>query len=478
MINKTYISSAILSFGRIEPILNNAKKFGMYSEYLSLIRSVLNHINNYSTHCGHGVMWNALTERPYLKEIVKDDDIIVQADSGGLQVVTRGLGDDAETKLNVYKNQLDECDYAMSFDKMPIKLRDDASGLIKMNHSTKIFVRELIYPAGRESGFNIKTQIETFIESNTKTKIMIILQGYELEEYNEYARGVFSVFNEMPKSLREKYYKHIAGISLGTTAVISYFNMLDMFCRAPVDLSNVPERFCNMIHILALGGMSKLGVIFALNDDFFGKDVHYTFDSTSMVSAPTFGKYTEISECREGYRDTSSTSLGYEITESSIKFTKEMQDVFEDIICSSLNIPKMTETDFRNTFSPFCDDLARTKTQIIDMYCDTKTPNEMTKMYTDRTLVNHFLHFSMEFMKNMDMAEDITNNNYNSISDSTLKRVIKKLKSLKNHSEYMKNREWFKLVLEGKRESSMEIVDTLDDFNRLNEGFSMELDEW
>jgi len=367
MIKKTYISSAILSFGRIEAILKNAKKIGMYSEYLSLIRNTLDYINNYSTQCGHGVMWNALTEEPGLKDIVSNN-IIVQADSGGLQVVTRGLGDDDSVKLGVYKNQLDECDYAMSFDKMPIQLRDDASGLIKMNHSTKIFVRELIYPSGRESGFNIKKQIETFIKSKTETKVMVILQGYELEEYNEYARGVFSVFNELSKEDREEYYKHIAGISLGTTAVISYFNMLDMFCRAPVDLTNVPKQFCNTIHVLALGGISKLGVIFALNENFFGKDIHYTFDSTSMVSAPTFGKYTEVGECREGNRDVSSQSLGYDITESSINFTKEMQDKFEDSICTTLGISKMTRDDFRNKFSPFCDDLARTKTQIADKY--------------------------------------------------------------------------------------------------------------
>jgi len=84
----------------------------------------------------------------------------------------------------------------------------------------------------------------------------------------------------------------------------------------------------------------------------------------------------------------------------------------------------------------------------------------------------------MEFMKNMDMAEDIMNNNFNSISDSTIKRVIKKLKSINSHKEYMEQREWFKLVLKGKRESSMEIVDTQEEFDILNKGSDLGLDDW
>ena len=354
-----------------------------------------------------------------------------------------------------------------------------------MDHSLKYFVKELRYDAGRESGFNIKEQIDVFIKEQSDTKVMVILQGWEIEDYNEYARGVYSVFNEMSEIEREEYYTHIGGLSLGTSGIIPYFEMFDLYCRAPIDLVEVPEQHRELIHILGLGGPSKSGILFALNDNFFGKDVHYTFDSTSHTGASTFGKRTILEDAtfiRDGQEHSTkklfSECLGRDKDyEGVIKFNKETQDAYEDLIIKNLDNVKMTPKEFQETFSPWREDGMTGIKPFQDKFGEIEGIRNHLKSISLQT----YLHFAMELRTYFDQVELFRSGDFHSIPDKDYRWAMTKLSKIKDYDEYMIKRASFKARLKHKRKSTMTKVDTVADFERIckeKDEDGIQEDEW
>ena len=464
----TYISSAITSFARVSGIIESGNKIGKGKEYHGLLQDILYRIDGYSEHCGHGTLWNALTEKSHKKVLIgltdpERKELIVQADSGGLQQITLGIDVDDEGRKNIFRRQANYSTHAMNFDEMPVlvneKLRDKHSSQgnggqgLKMSHSIKYFIKELRYEKGRESGLNIKEQIEIFKEEKSKCKVMVIIQGWSLEDYNEYARGIFSIFNEMEEAEREDYYKYIGGLSLGTSGIISYFRMFDLYCRAPIDLVEVPERFRSLIHILGLGGNNKSGILFALQDNFFGKPVHYTYDSTSLTSASTFGRYTILTEkehARNGemvkYWKQSTSNLGRKLTPEVKECMKAIQDEFEDLIVKNLGIGPLSPDEFRNTFSPWRDD-GLTGIKDFENAFDGKDGKKSREAYNNAISLNAFLHFAIEAKTFMTVLDEMKGGDFHSISDKEYRKAMMLLSTIPTHAEYMKRRNEFKKIL-------------------------------
>lgn len=501
-IELTYIASAINSFARVSGILQNAKKIGEYDNYHNLIQDILYRIDSYSPNCKLGTLWNALTEKSDKDTLVglnnPDNPLMVQADSGGLQQVTLGLNITDQMKIEIFERQGEYSHYSMNFDEMPVrvneKLREKFSSNggggqgLKMNHSIKYFIRELRYESGRKSGMNIKEQINVFKSLGEKciSKVMVIIQGWDIEDYNEYARGIFSVFNEMEEEEREEYYKYIGGISLGTSSVISYFQMFDLYCRAPIDLVEVPERFRSFIHILGVGGTSKSGILFALNDNFFGKEVHFSFDSTSLTSASVFGRFSEIEEMNHYFdgeeletKKLITSLLGKTVNTKVKKFVKEIQDEFEDLIYKNLNQNPLSPDEFRNRYSPWRDDGCFNGIKDFENNFDGKDGPIALKSYLDSISLNPFLHFAIEAKRFFHILDEMKSGDFHSIVDKEYRRAMLRLSKIKDYNEYMKHREWFKYLLKGKRESTMTYVQTLAEFEAIcNEDYDIKDEEW
>lgn len=464
----TYISSAITSFSRASGILESGKKIGKGDEYFGLLQDILYRLDGYTDNCGHGTLWNALTEKSHKAILIgltdpKRKKLITQADSGGLQQVTLGINVTDQGRREIFERQAVYSTHAMNFDEMPVvvneKLRESLSSKggggqgLKMNHSIKYFVKELRYAKGRESGLNVKEQIEVFMDLDSDAKVMVICQGWSLEDYNEYARGVFSVFNEMDEEVREKYYAYIGGISLGTSGIISYFRMFDLYCRAPVDLVEVPEQFRTLIHILGLGGNNKSGILFALQDNFFGKPVHYTFDSTSLTSASTFGRYTELTErehARNGemvkYWKQGTINLGRKITPKVKKMMAAIQDEFEDLIIKHLGIGPLTPDEFRNHFSPWRDDNRTGIKDFEDAHGGKDCPIAREE-YNNAISLNAFLHFALEAKTFMVILDEMKGGDFHSIADKEYRKAMQLLSTIPTHAEYMTKRDEFKKIL-------------------------------
>jgi len=529
----TYIASAVATFTRATAILDSADKYGKKEEYKNLLTDILYRLDSYSDNCDLGTLWNALIEKSHKKTLYKFYDeskhrLMVQSDSGGLQQITLGIKVTDEDRKNIFRRQAEYSTHAMNFDEMPVLVNENlrekfeykcaADQGIKANHSIKYFVKELRYDKGRASGFNIKEQIEVFMEFQKNNphkdcaKVLVIIQGWDIEDYNEYARGVFSVFNEMEEKEREKYYEYIAGISLGTSGIISYFRMLDLYCRAPIDLTEIPERFRTLIHILGLGGNNKSGVLFALQDGFFGKEVHYTYDSTTLTSVSTFGRYTEIEEikCQRDGEDVSyikakGCTLGrVKITPKIKKFMSEVQDEFEDLLDKHLGSGKLTRDEFRNKFSPWRDD-EFTGIKDFENAFGGKDCIKAREEYNNAISLNTFLHFALEAKTFMTILDHMKEGDFNSINDKEYRKALTTLSKIKNYDEYMQKRDIFKLILgfnptpgsedekyhlenpgtnqnrNEKRASQMTYVETVEEFNRICENSTAEGyedDEW
>jgi len=498
-IKKTYIASAMTTFTRLHLIQRHAVKLNMTKEYDEFIQGVLFGLDDYTEHCGVGSLYNAFTEQATEDILIglntPEKTLMVQSDSGGLQVITLGKTMTPEIKLGIYKCQATFSSHAMSFDKMPILVDEakrhtiagsnNAGQGMKMDHSLKYFVEELRFDAGRESGFNIKEQIEVFMKEKSDTKVMVIVQGWEIEDYNEYARGVYSVFNEMPDAQKAEYFEYIGGLSLATSGIIPYFQMFDLYCRAPRDLTEVPEEHRKLIHILGLGGPSKSGVLFALNNDFFGKDVHYTFDSTSHTGASTFGKYTKLvdeSFIRDGEETHSlklvSGCLGRDKDAPDVaEFMQKTQDAYEDLLMNTIGGNKLSRKEFQEKYSPWREDGMTGIKPFQEKFGEI----EGIRNHLNAISLQTYLHFAMELRTYFDQVELFRKGDFHSIPDKDYRWAMTKLSKIKTYEEYMEQRETFKIRLKNKRKSTMTKVATVADFERIckekdEEGINE--DEW
>ena len=90
-------------------------------------------------------------------------------------MVTLGLSITDELKQKVYDSQAAYSDCAMSFDEIPVSLLSNRA--VRSDTSSKYFDRSRFEWCARESGRNLKTQIETFIKAKSQAKPMFIVQG-------------------------------------------------------------------------------------------------------------------------------------------------------------------------------------------------------------------------------------------------------------------------------------------------------------
>ena len=161
------------------------------------LRNCLDYIENKLTSSIeiHG-LYNAYTEEimarrasgniinePFTKIFPKG----MHADSGGLQIVTLGKGSiEKEDRLKIYETQAKYSHYAMSFDEIPSIIKDDI----------KYYLPHTVEQKGKEAGINLKEQYDFFNSMNTTCKIIPIAQGWDINDTNTYAKGLFAQLTE------------------------------------------------------------------------------------------------------------------------------------------------------------------------------------------------------------------------------------------------------------------------------------------
>ncbi len=223
-----------------------------------------------------GGLYNAYTEKSLSKQVdsVGRYDIPWISDSGGLQIVTTGAQITSKIKDDIYRNQATYSDVAMCFDEMPLIVDHTINGT-RLNLSNRKFVVEMIESAARGTGKNIKRQLEIFDEEESNTKVMIILQGNQPQDFQEYLDYVLA---EIPKD----QWNRLAGIAvsaactgLGSQEMV---NITSSYC-----MLDIPEEIGNTFHLLGIGSISRLlPAIQFMRSGWIDAEVSY--DSSSHAS--------------------------------------------------------------------------------------------------------------------------------------------------------------------------------------------------
>lgn len=230
------------------------------------------------------------------------------ADSGGLQMVTLGKEITEEAKDKIYEMQAKHSDYAMCFDEMPIKLHPNKSLTTEWNKkgrpgkgqldvqdlwgrdsssrtdlSYRSYIAAWNEAKARQTGRNVKRQIEVIRKNNSKTKVFLICQGNDLCQgddlcQDDEVQDFVDYYNFAVEELDASDYPYIAGVALSIATAgrgtKEYIKMLASYAYM-----DIKEGMGNKVHLLGFGSATRVKRSLALCENFIDADI--TFDSSS-----------------------------------------------------------------------------------------------------------------------------------------------------------------------------------------------------
>jgi len=249
-----------------------------------IFNRVASRINNSDSHY-FSLLYNAHTEKNHADKFranhTSDSVRKIYADSGGLQVVTQGMQITEEFKHKVYKNQSKYADLGMSFDEIPVSLLTEKS--IRADYDNRYFDQTKFHQAAKDSGINLKKQIDVFLEDKSQCKPVFIVQGSDLQTYQQW---VEIAFNE----LNDEEIKHSGGSAMGAAALGG--GTLEDIKRAFYysQLSDLMPK--NQMHLLGVGSAKRLlPNILMMKAGLYNEDTIVSYDSTTHSSCWAFGRY-------------------------------------------------------------------------------------------------------------------------------------------------------------------------------------------
>lgn len=447
-----YCASAIMSHTNMFQIIQKDKK----NEYIKYFSESFNMLNEIHDDFKVSVLYNSFTESKYVEYLssLKENGLgcDIYADSGGLQInlIKTAVSKNIEAdKINSYTNQCVISDYAMNFDEMPmiVEYSDNKKGdTARTDASGRYYVRDMVYNAGYKSGVDINEQIRVIKENTANTKVMIILQGYTMDDYNEYARGVYDV-------LEKENYSYVGGIALANTLSTNYFDAFDVFVRHQFHL-NVPEEHKTHIHLLGVGTINRLYPFIVLkNGNFFDKDFTVNFDSTSATSMSTFGNGTIKSKGR--YKK---INTGYERSKISDIYCNYIYDLCNDNINNLLSIKNNNFEDFIDNYTIY----NKHKKRLNSDFTDDENEAKLAVLSHNFNIAIHEIDLFIQQMIHVERGE------YSILGDYRYVKTAKMLSKIKNIDEYMEKRGDFKYYLNGVRKKTIPIFETTEQYNRFN----------
>lgn len=266
-------------------------------ELLALVNDIFHHF--FDDQPGHtfSLLYNAWAEHNFGERLSNFKPSIHQlhADSGGLQMVTlahkipKGTNMD-ELREEVYKNQAKSADVGMCFDEIPV-ITTAASD--RNDTSNRYFDRVNRHKYAKQTGENLKRQIEVFKATNSKCKPFMICQGGDLETYLEW---IDTILETVPK----EDHKNIAGVAMGGAALGTgpLEDIQKAFFASQVPVRDETGKL--HLHILGVGAVSRMiPYLIFLQNGMYG-DVHISYDSTTHTRAVETGLYYMLGEIVNG----------------------------------------------------------------------------------------------------------------------------------------------------------------------------------
>lgn len=256
-------------------------KDSLKPEILDPLKKAFRDIQGYANH-DYTCLFNAYTEDRIGKHLYETNMTSkgLHADSGGLQVVTRGHTVTQDIMDRVYSIQGKYSKVAMCFDDIPLKvLGQSRIG----DTSNRFFDRELLDDCVKRTCENITRQINAFEKMGSDSNVMLIAHGNEIDDY---LRWISLSHKYLPKDIHDKIY----GISLAGTSSGSGdkqdIERIFAFYKA-----ECPGSWKKALHLLGVGSLSRLLPIAALAQNGILSDVKISYDSTTHTGNLTRGRY-------------------------------------------------------------------------------------------------------------------------------------------------------------------------------------------
>ncbi len=259
------------SYTRMHAVIDDPVVKPIIDHLMSLPGKMTNH--------KFGLLYNAFTEAgfgPNLKKVNGIDSI--HADSGGLQIITQGLTATDEIKKKIFKNQATYADLGMCFDEIPIKTVGATSG--RNDTTNRFFDHENLVAMATQTGKNIESQIDVYLEEKSDCKPILIAQG---NCYDTYMEWVDTILKAIPK---EKH-QYIGGVAMGGAALGT--GSLEDIERAFIYSQLQIEK--THLHVLGVGSIKRmLPYVTFMNNGLYGNS-SVSYDSTTHASGIELGNY-------------------------------------------------------------------------------------------------------------------------------------------------------------------------------------------
>jgi len=261
---------------------------------------------------GMSILFNAYTESRWGNFYRTSDKISfdkLYADSGGLQVVTRGKQLTDLMKDEIYKAQ-DEGDVAFCFDEIPLEKMCEHTDLAGSNRaviSSKIFNTKRFDECARKTAENVKYQLSQL----SRARISYIIQGNTYEDMIRWFDIAYEVLGDDIEKLH--------GIALADTCMgngeLETCDMLYAGAHIFKTYTNLPKN----LHLLGVGsGRRMLPAIILCRNGFMG-DVILSSDSSTQSMHYMMGKSISFDKKLTDY-------------ESFKMFVDEMEPIYSKLI--------------------------------------------------------------------------------------------------------------------------------------------------
>ena len=239
---------------------------------LDMFSKVCHNQNNHT----FSLLYNGFTEKNFGQKLQKFRPSIknIHADSGGLQIITRGLKNTPEVRSKVYANQGTYADIGMAFDEIPVKSTSTSGVSSKIDTKRRYVDIDNFDEYARQTGRNVKSQIESFNESGSNCRPFVIMQGASLESYKRWGE---LVLEEVTPALRYR----IGGLAMGSAAL--GMGQLEDVKRA-FYVTQMPFTRPFHLHVLGVGALRRMlpYILFSQNGMYDGIDISYDSTTHSM----------------------------------------------------------------------------------------------------------------------------------------------------------------------------------------------------
>lgn len=242
-------------------------------ETLEMINAMIGRtVHNKNSH-EFSLLYNGFTEKNFGKKLQKYRPAIksIHADSGGLQIITRGLPNTPETRAKVFENQGTYADIGMAFDEIPVVATSSDGKSSKIDTRGRYFDKDNFETKARQTGKNLKEQIETYGKLNSKCKPFVIIHG---ACHNTYAAWANYILEEIGKENEDK----IGGVAMGSAAL--GMGQLEDVKRA-FYVSLLPFHKPFHLHVLGVGALKRMLPYLLFSQTGLYENINISYDSTT-----------------------------------------------------------------------------------------------------------------------------------------------------------------------------------------------------